>query len=669
MNVVIGILQVLTALAVGLIFILVVAWAARRALGTPIGWLRTIFVSTVAVTVMAPLIGYMMLRFDMVDTNLNLLVDPIGLTLWLMVAVAWIFALAVGALVLSEVLVPTWSVPQPWAVFGELRRQGRINRRLRTITLIAVRNGLGGFLGRRTPDQPTSAVARALTRTLNQSGVTFIKVGQLAATRPDLISEEFATALARLQTHADTEEWSLIRAAVEDAWGVPIENHLAWIDPTPLAAASVAQVHRATLHDGTAVVLKVQRPAARAQVTADLEVLRRISGSLERRTAWGAELRVGRLAEGFAESLAEELDYCIELANMTAVRSASDLVVVPRPHPQLCTPTVMVADEIVGAPLSNASEQLAAMDPAERGRLARVLVREVLDQVLLRGTFHADLHPGNVILRSPDAGGGLAMLDFGSVGRLDRHSRDCIVLLLYAVDNDDALAAADVLITLLGRPAGLDDRELEAQLGQTMAKLESGVNTSGLFGELFAVMRRSGFTVPPNIAAAFRTLVALDGTLKQLDPTCDLVGIAREETRDLAAQFFNPEKVRTRIQQQLAMATLPLQRLPRQLFKLSEDLSSGRFSMQLRPFEDPQGRGFLVGMANKVIQAFLAGALAVASVVLIVAPGGPQIGTGFALYPLFGAAILLVAFMLGLRVLVSALAEAPPRMARGKPAE
>ena len=310
----------------------------------------------------------------------------------------------------------------------------------------------------------------------------------------------------------------------------------------------MAQEHSARLLDGTPVVLKAQRPDAAEQADLDLEIMLRIATTLERNAEWARVVGVRRLARGFADSLREELDYLIEADNMRALRATldADTVRVPRVYEEFSTARLLVMEEFVGVPVVQAEDLIARLSPEQRTDSASVLLRSVLGQIVTEGVFHADLHPGNVVIW-PD--GAVGLLDFGSVGRLDADSRQTLALLLWAIDADDPGTATDCVLELLDRPAGLDERELQRSIGKLLARFRGGTGPGGtlkVFSELFTLVIGYHFTVPPEIAAALRSLGALEGTLKHIDPGLDLVAVARSVGRSTMGDL-TPARVKDEI--------------------------------------------------------------------------------------------------------------------------
>ena len=657
----------------GLLFVwfvlntLLLGAVSRRLLGVPVGWPRTIVVSAILlVTGGAPAqeisrnLGFVTEDGRVVEGN-ELVVGAVTF-----VVLLWIIAAGLAILVVLEAIVPTGSLPGPLTLVRGLPARRRRAARYAAVIGVAVRHGLGGFLGRgarRGLGDDAPRVARALREAFTDAGVTFVKLGQMLATRPDLVGEPFARELARLQSEVEPEPWTVVEQTLEEELHGRLAGVLPELDPQPIAAASVGQVHTGRLTDGTPVVVKVQRRNARTQVTADLDIVRRLAAVLEKRTNWGRSLGLTALADGFAASLDEELDYRVEAANARAISAAQasrGAVHIPVVHEELSGPRVLVMERVEGAPVSRAAAQLSRMPGERRSEIAGELLTAVLRQILGSGVFHADLHGGNVVLRPDDS---LALLDFGSVGRLDSTARDGLARLLAAIDRGDSISATDALITLLDRPAELDDRLLEREVGALIGRYRHGLGAlgaSGLFPELFGLVVRHGFAVPPQLAATFRSLGALEGTLRLIEPGIDLVGAARAAGRDLIEERLAPTQVRAGLEEQLAQLLPVLKRLPRRVDALTGAAQDGRLSVQVRLLAHEDDRAFVTDLVQQATMTVLAAAATVSAVLLILAPDGPELGAGVRLFPLLGATIFLCGFVLAARVLALAFQRRGP---------
>lgn len=675
-------MQVVSGFFIGLVgvvstvvMLVLLAATARRVMGAAVGWIRSAVVALAMLTVTSWVLTNGLLDVGWSRPDGTLTVAPGVALVAIVLAFAWAFVLGLCVLLVLELLVPTGSVPGPWRALRGLRQGRRETRRYAQILAIGVRHGLGGALtrGARQPDGSRLSrtdqrrQAAALRDALSDAGVTFVKFGQVLSTRRDLLPATFADALATLQSEVPPAPWPQVEAAVVDALGQPIDEAFAEFSPEPLASASVGQVHAARLLDGREVVVKVQRPGARAQVETDLAILGRLARRIERDTAWGRSLGVVDLADGFAASLREELDYTVELENTLALRAAlargpaSDdggdapgarpRVRVPEVYPELSGTTLLVMERLDGVPVGRAADVLAGLDDAVRADLAARLLTATLDQVLVAGTFHADLHPGNVLVT---ADGRLGLLDMGSVGRLGEPERLALAAVLLAVDADDAVAATDALLELLDAPADLDVRRLERAVGQVIVRFRGAGASGAMFTALFRLVTDAGLAVPSQVAAAFRTFTSLEGTLRLIDPGFDLVAGARATAQPLVRRVVTPEGLRERATSLFLGLAPELERLPRRLAKVTSDVEAGRLTVNVRSFAHPDDRAFVTGLVQQVVSTVIAAAAVVAAVVLVSADSGPELVEGLRLFAVLGAALGFVGTVLAVRVLVFA---------------
>ncbi len=629
-----------------LINALIIGWLARRLLGTPVGWPRTLALSLIVNAATAPLLTWALPQLG-VGPVLEWSPEAGAAVLVITLFGAWMIAIEVGLLAIGEAIVPTGSLPGPVELVRSLPQRWRRGRRYAAIVRILVRRGLRRYLrpGVRTAGDD-ARTARALRDALADGGVTFVKLGQMLATRPDLLPAAYIRELSTLHSDVPAEPAAGVRAVIEQELGASPDELFAAFDDDPLAAASVGQVHRARLNSGEAVVVKVQRPAARATVTADLDIVNRLAALAERRTGWGRALGTVDLAAGFARSLDEELDYRVELRNLVACGSGP--IVVPQAHPAFSSARVLTMDALDGVPLSRAANELDALDPATRRGLAEELLLAVLRQLLVTGIFHADLHGGNVMLLRE---GRLALLDFGSVGRIDATARTSLALLLLALDRQDGAAATSALCDLLIAPPGLDERALEREVAELIMRLGGGLPLNDTIVDLFEVVVRHGLRVPGQIAAAFRALGAVEGTLRLLDPQLDLVALARELTPKLTSDGLAIPTADDL--KDLLAANLPaLQRLPRRLVGIAERLEAGTLAVRVQGLGEAGERRFLTGMMHQLVLVVLAATAAACGVALTLSELGPQLTPVLRVSTFGGLTLLLFAFVLGCRALV-----------------
>lgn len=643
METTIGVLLFVPAMVVTVALFAVII---RRLLGVRVGAIRALLAGVLALVLATPILQTLAPAGPE-----NLSTGAALLLLFAAVAIASLLSMVV--LVVLEVLLPTGSLPGPvelWrGVVGRLARA----RRYAAIVRIVMRHGLGRFLRGRGGGPATAAerrrLARSLRAALDEGGVTFVKLGQQLSTRRDLLPAEFVEELTALQDRAAPVPWPSVEATLHADLG----DVFAEIDPEPLAAASVAQVHAARLADGTPVVVKVRRPGVAALVERDLDILARLAATLEERTTWGRPFGLRGLAAGFAEALREELDFTVERDNLQAmaavlVASPDRGVRVPAPYPELSSERVLVMDRLDGTPLGAAGPVLDRLGPARRDDLAGGLLDSMLDQVLVHGLFHVDLHPGNLLVAED---GTVGLLDLGSVGRLDATTRTAMGQLLGALGRGDAVTATDALLVVVDRPEEVDERVLQRELGAVIVRhgAAPGPAAVGALLRLFATHRLG---VPPVVAAVFRAFATLEGTLGLVRPGFDLVGHARAAAAGRIAEALAPDRLRGTLEDELAALLPVLRRLPRRVDRIGDALEHGRLRVNVRLFADDQDRRLVTGLLHQALLTVLGAAAGVMAVLLLAAGGGPAVTAGVDLFPLLGYALLVVAFVLALRVLV-----------------
>lgn len=636
----------------GLVLFVINVWVivagARRVLGFHVGAVRAVFASFLAWTV-GGLVGK------------SLPTPPQGqqakFLLFIIPFVGGTLVLAMAILLILEFVRPSGTGFGLIGLWRGLRGRLARTRRYSAITRLVIKHGLGRYLvgrGRRA-GQPQRALARSLRMTLEDGGVTFVKLGQVLSTRPDLLPPEFIDELSRLQNHVAPVPVAEIEEVIRAELGAPAAELFAEFDPVPLASASIAQVHRARLHSGADAVVKIQRPGVRQTVEQDLDIVARIARTLEFRMAWARGLGVVTLADGFAAAILEELDFRVEARNIATVAAASNghaedaRVRLPYVHANLCTERVLVMERLDGVPLGAADQEIDESN-LDRPALARGLLHVLLRQVLQQGVFHADPHPGNVLLLID---GRLGLLDFGSVGRLDGALRAGLSSVLLAIDRGDPAAMRDGLLEVVDRPDEIDEQRLERALGAFMAKHLSDGSAPDveMFTDLFRLVAAFGLAIPPAVASVFRALATMEGTLARLAPGFNIVMESKAFATERIVDTLQPHTLRELATQEL-MTILPiLRRLPRRIDRISSALETGRLSVNVRLLADERDRKVLIGMLHQILLVFIGGITGVMAVMLLGTTGGPNFLGEITLYQILGYNLLFISAMLGLRLL------------------
>jgi ubiquinone biosynthesis protein len=627
-----ALLVLITVVSIALV-VWAFAAAARRLLGVPVGLLRALLAGGLAVVIVS------------VINRSGGLARPTYLPLQIGIGMV----VALTFLVISETLVPTGTVPSPLEWPRAIRRRMARARRYSQISRIAFRHGIGSVLVGRTR-RSSPGLARSIRQALEEGGVAFVKLGQLASTRADLLPPLFIDELSSLQDRVTPASWDEVAVLLTEELGAAPEEVFAEFDREPLAAASIAQVHRARLRTGEDVVVKVQRPGIRSVVERDLDIVGRIAETLQHRTRWGRSIGAVDLAAGFAVALEEELDFRVEARNMAAVAASGrydrSAVTMPAVFDQLSGERVLVMQRLSGVALSAAGPRISSNGP----ELARTLLSIVLQQIMVDGVFHADPHPGNILLLTD---GRLGLLDFGSVGRLDATTRSVLQQLLAALDAGDAATARDAFLELVVRPEELDEQRLERAIGAFMARHLSGgaAPNVDMFADLFRLVTGYDLAIPPHVAAVFRSLATLEGTLAILSPGFDIIAASRTFAEAEMTAQLRPDSLAQLMTGELRTVLPVLRRLPRRIDRITGALENGRLGTNIRLFADERDRRFVLDLIHQILLGFLGATAGIMAVILLGARGGPAVTKTVSLYQIFGYNLLVIACLLVLRVL------------------
>jgi len=546
------------------------------------------------------------------------------------------------------------SIPHP---IRSIRRRGRRVRRYAEITRIAVRNGLGPSLGLGPKDEghDRRPPVRRLRLALEECGGMFVKLGQILSTRTDLLSADAARELSRLQDNVKPAEGDAIAELLETELDGPVDGTFVAFDWKPIAAASIGQVYRAQLPDGSPVVVKVKRPGLDDTVAVDLSVLEELGKVVETRTSWGAEYHVQELVGEFSGRLREELDFRIEARNAHSIAAAlpdNSRIYVPQVYDELTTSRVLVMEWIDGTSVRDvvwADGQAAA-----RKKLADYLLRTFLEQMLKDGVFHADPHPGNVMLLGD---GRLALIDFGAAGRLDPVEQASLRDMMAGVSRRDADMVAQGVLQVGRLRRGVDINDFERALARFMAQhLAPGSRPdAAMFAAMLQLLFEYGVTLPAELSTFFRALIVLEGTLNAIAPGYSVVDGAEAFAADWMRAQITPGSVQQAVRDEI-MRTVPmLRRLPRHIDRAFTSMEREGLRVRLTHFEDDRDTRFVTRLVNRIVLAFLAGAIGLLSVGLIAIEGGPPFAGDTSLLRVLGYFGLFCATVLAMRVIVAVL--------------
>lgn len=425
---------------------------------------------------------------------------------------------------------------------------GRDRKRLGEIFGVTSRYGLGILLARLGLERAAAAgddgeqqqsLPQRTRLALEELGPTFVKLGQILATRGDLLPPEWIAELEQLHSCAPTLPFEELRAAVEEALGEPPEAAFASFDPQPLAAASMAQVHRATLRDGQPVVLKIRRPGIRPRMEADLRLIAHFAAVAEQASAEARRFAPAAMMRQLADAVLEELDFTTEGRNADRLRAdfaREPRVVVPAIHWEWTSETLLVMDYVDGVPpRDGAALRAAGIDPAAIAGLGASIM---LDMVLVNGRFHGDPHPGNLLCLP---GNRIALLDLGMIGHVSPRRREEFIGFVQALSNADPAQLADVLAIWSG-DSGVARANIQTAAERLVARHGGGrLVLSAMVADFLALMRDEGMTMPPDLLLIFKALVTIDGVLSNIEPDFDLSAAMRHSSLRIAMARLSPD--------------------------------------------------------------------------------------------------------------------------------
>lgn len=489
--------------------------------------------------------------------------------------------------------------------------------------------------------------AERLRLALEELGPTFVKFGQILGMRPDLLPPEFVSELRRLQDEVRPLPFAEIRRQVERHLDRPLDEVFIQFDEAPLASASLAQVHRAVLREEREpVAVKVQRPEIAGDIDSDIAIMEMIAGQLHRKMEAAVAYDLPGLVEDFEQTIHRELDYRREARHMRIFQAnfAGDPKVnVPRLYDDFCTRELLVMELVEGVKLNEA----APGDEEQRRDLARRGLHIVVKQILEDGFFHADPHPGNVVVR-PD--GSLCMLDCGMVGRLTREMRFRLTDLIHAAVNKDSERLLDVLLDLTRETGRVNRQELQRDLLDLLDGYHSlplqQLDVGGLLTEITDVLCEHRLVLPRNLAFMIKALVIAEGIARELDPELNVIAEIEPQVRQLTLEQWKPENIWRGLRGSLSRLWALQQQLPRRVGQITEKLESGELAIQFR-HENLDGlQKTIRNSGNRLTVGIIIAAVVIGSSLIITAGVGPRL-FGF---PAIGLAGYVISALFGLWV-------------------
>jgi ubiquinone biosynthesis protein len=468
---------------------------------------------------------------------------------------------------------------------------------------------------------------QGLRMAFEELGPTYIKLGQILSTRPDLIPMDFIQELSKLQDHVAAFSFEQVRKVIGSEFGRPPEDLFDQLDEEPLASASIGQVHRAVLKDGEAVAIKFQRPGIRKIIEVDLEIMLHLATLAERHIEELALHRPVKIVEEFARTLEKEIDYKTEATNMErAARYFLDdpLVYIPKVFRETTTSHVLTTEFIDGIKITN-------IEKLEAAGLDRKLITArgadlVLKQVFEHCFFHADPHPGNIFVLPDNV---ICLLDFGMAGIIDRQTRDDFVDLVESIVNQNETRATQVLLKLTYREEEPDRRLLEREvadfMGRHLYKPLKDIELGKLLQQLLELATSFRLRIPADIFLMMKALGTVEGVGRMLDPEFDMIARATPFITRVKLERFKPERIADDAYDMGSQLLQFLRQFPNQLLELANLIRQEKLRLQIehRGLENMLATHDRI--SNRISFSIIIAALIIGSALIVISETPPLV--------------------------------------------
>jgi predicted unusual protein kinase regulating ubiquinone biosynthesis (AarF/ABC1/UbiB family) len=476
--------------------------------------------------------------------------------------------------------------------------------------------------GRNVPDAEAaeeSDLPDKLAQDLEALGPTFIKLGQVLSSRTDLLPPAYLEALARLQDNVEPFAFVDVQRIVEEELGARISKAFSVFEEKPIAAASLGQVHRAALRDGRAVAVKVQRPGVAETIEKDLEALDEIAGFLGSRTETGRRYDLAGMVNEFRTAIMLELDYTKEADNLRTIGAnlaEFELIVVPQPVEGYTARRVLTMDYVGGTKVTEVSP-VVKLD-LERSVLSDMLVRAYLKQIVLDGVFHADPHPGNVLITDT---GQIALIDLGMIGRLSPQMQERLLKLLLAVSDGRGEDVAEVAITLGEKLPEFNDagfrRDIAALVGRIGHQNVGQFQIGRVFLDLTQVINNNAMRAPAELTMLGKTLLNLDQVARALDPQLDVNDAIRRNGVELMTRRMKKTATSGGILSTVLEAKEFAEKLPGRVNRVLDALAASELKLKVEVIDDGAIIDGLQKVANRITHGLILAALIIAAAMVM----------------------------------------------------
>jgi ubiquinone biosynthesis protein len=525
-------------------------------------------------------------------------------------------------------------------------------------------SGLGPDAELAPEERPApAALAEELANDLERLGPAYIKLGQILSTRGDFLPPAYVQALARLQDRVEPFPFADVERIIAEELGVRISKAFSEFEATPLAAASLGQVHRARLRDGREVAVKVQRPNIRESMADDLAAFAEVGRFLDRHSEFAEIFEFEKMVEEFKRTLIQELDYRKEAANLVTLGAnlaEFPAIFVPQPVPDFTTARVLTMEFVTG-------KKVTALGPVERidldgAELAEQLLRAYLKQILIDGFFHADPHPGNVFITDDHR---IALLDLGMVARIAPALQEKMLKLVLAVSEGNSDRVAELAVEIGRKKENFEPEGLRRQVAELVGAYQSAslgeLRVGRTLLEVARASAEAGLKLPSELTILSKTLLQLDEVGRTLDPTFEPNAAIRRDTADLMKKRMLQSASPGRLAEALLEAKEFAEKLPGRVNRVLDLVANNELKLEVDAIDETALIGGLQKIANRIALGLVLAALIVGAALLM------QVPTDFRIlgYPGLAIIFFLAATAGGVALIASIVwSDRPPRRRR-----
>ena len=551
---------------------------------------------------------------------------------------------------------------------GAIGRTYRDLSRFRQILTVLLKYGYGDFLELLKIDQYVEAGLKIISKkqpirvekltrpqgirmALEELGPTYIKLGQILSSRPDLIPVDFLQELAKLQDKVPPFPYAAVKKIVEAELDSPLNELFEYFDQQPLASASIGQVHKARMKDGVEVAVKVQRPGIQRIIEVDLEIMHYLATLMERHIEELSLHRPVKIVEEFARTLEKELDYQLEASNMERVTLNfidDAYTYIPKVFRDYSTSHVLTAEFVDGIKVSDIDRlEAAGLDrKAITDRGADILLKQIFDH----GFFQADPHPGNLFVLPDNV---ICLIDFGMVGAVDRRTRENFVDLIDAVVQKDAYRTSQVFIQLTDWDDEPDERLFEKDVAEFMAqhlyRPLKDIRVGKLLHQLLELASRHRLRIPPDIFLMMKALTTVEGVARMLDPDFEMITKAAPFVKRILMGRFTPQRISGDMYRMALDLMKFLKQFPKDLLDISRMVRQQKLYVRI----ENQGLNRMLSthdqISNRISFSIIIAALIIGSALIVISEIPPLI-YGISLIGIF---VFLAAAVMGIWLLVA----------------